>query len=383
MATALYGTALYGVPLYGGQAYSWEYRIEHWRGSAMVQRLDPLLRTGSWEYIRFTGCGRGDFALAMDYDRAGEFMADDEIRVYCRDEVGPGYTLFYRGLLTAMEPELGVYDTIRLSTMGYKLYLDRITIDRTYTATEISLIVKNILDTDVVPNSRITYVGADLDATSFTPDSVTFLSTAAEAIDLLAKLGSMMEYGVDKDGKFFFRTPSTTVGFRFPFEKDVTDAREMLDYEKIVNRAIVRGAGSTKQTRNDAASQAKYGIRAAILHNTAATTNAMANQYGDAILADQAEADLRSTITLAANRAMIESVRPVKRVTMLKAPLAYGAPLYGAAKYQGDYQYKISRIQYVITELGLQTTLELGRSRPRLADTIFQLASNIRAARPT
>jgi hypothetical protein len=384
MATALYGTVKYGEATYGGQAYAFDVRVEHWHAAQMIQRLDPVLRDGGWEYLRFGGCGQGTFTLSLAYECAGEFRSDDEIRVYCRDTAGPNYSLFYRGLVCQVEPAIGVKDSITVTTMGYRLYLDRIPVDATYDDTEVSLIVRDVLDTVVCPNSAITYDSADINTTGFTPDSITFLCSAAEALDMLAKLGGMMEYGVDRDGKFFFRTPSTTVAFRFPLEKDVVESRDVYNWEEIVNRVIVRGADTVKRTRNDTTSQAKYGIRAKIVHNTSATTNTVADEYGDAILADQSDYKPSGSLTLAANRVLIEATRPLRLVTRMKDRVLYGQVTYGdGSHYQALYQYRIARINYRVSEIGLTTSLELGMLRPRLADYIFQLNSNLRAARPT
>jgi Concanavalin A-like lectin/glucanases superfamily len=294
-----------------------------------------------------------------------------EVKIYVRDETGPGFTQFYDGLTVSQEPTLGTQDKLTVTTMGYLALLDRLPVDATYAATEVSAIVTNILDTVVVPNTSVTYLPADIDATTFTPDSISLLSSVTEAMDLLAKLAGMYEYGVDRNKRFYFKKPSSTVGLRYAYGADVTVGRELIDYETIVNRVIVRGADTTKRTRNSAASQALYGIRASILHNTAATTNAVADQYGDAILADRSTPDRRSTVTIAGTRTLVEATVPIPRCVLTTAQ--------GAT----DYPYRVSRIGYARKANGLEATLDLGLARPSIADLVFRLASNIKDARPT
>jgi hypothetical protein len=375
-----YGTGV----KYGGPSYPFEVRVEHYnRSGILLEQLAPDLREATWTYQRIGGCGDASFVLSRDYEEAGGFSGNHEIKVYVRDETGPRFSLFYDGIVYAIDPALGEQDTITVYTTGYGHELNWLVVNATYTNTEISAIVKTILDTIVVPNSDITYVASDIENTGYAPSSISFLGSVAEAFDTLAKLGGVMEYGVDRNRAFYFKIPSTTLGYKFPTGGRLNQLQEMVDFDKIVNQIVVRGAGTVKRTRNSTQSQEKYRIRADVIENTSVTVDAVADQLGDAILADRAEASLRSVVGLVGSRTLYEGTTPIPKVGVLKSTKKYGTFKYGAASYQGTYAYRVSRIDYTLSEAGLNVRFELGIARPRASEMLAQLQDSIRAAMPT
>jgi len=167
-------------------------------------------------------------------------------------------------------------EMIDVTGHGYFDQLGRYYVDRDYSSDEISVIVKDILDNDVVTPSDISYDAGDVAATSYTPDTLEFNTDAKSALETLADIAGSREWGVDKDRKFFFKAKSTTPGFYFTMGRYVTDFQADQSFGDIINRVIVQGGESSgspfTRTVNDTDSQTKYGRRDKVIQNSSITT---------------------------------------------------------------------------------------------------------------
>ena len=360
-----------------------DYRIEQRRADGtLVRRLDRACTAADTEYLRLGGCGVGRFVVPAPIADAPQYQGSDDLRVYLVDS-GVA-TLVYRGLITSVELAVGEQGTITITTDGYRVQLGWTLIDATWFGKEVSQIVTDLLDTYVLPATDITYDPADIEPGDYVVDAVTFMGLATSAIETLAQLAGAWEWGVDRNAKFFFRRPSEVVAMQCRLEAGATRWTETWDYSQIVNRILVRGAGTVKVTRNDLQSQARYGVRSDVVYLTSLTTEPDAERYGDAVLAQRADVAMRGQLTLAKDSTLFEAGTPVPRLSVQQAStVRYGERLYAEDAYNGEYPYQVQRISRRMTETGCEATLDLGLARPRLADLLTQLSNSLAAARPT
>ena len=342
----------------------------------------------SWQYNRIGGCGAFNFTLPRRFDDQGDLGGDYEILIYRRSSVG-AHTLWYSGFLEDRMPSLTEPEKIAVKGYGYSAQLSRIIVDATYSSKEISVIVKDILDNYVVPNTDITYDAADIEATTFTADTLTFNTTAQNALKTLAEIAGTREWGVDENKKFFFKARSSTVNFYYFAGHKVTSFSNIDSFREIINRIYIEGGevGGTKYERtiNDTDSQAKYGLREQIYQNAAITTGSVADQFGGAILAEKGDLARRGKLTVVDDLIQNESTIPLGTLIFRTTGVRYGEKKYGTFLYSGEVKYQINKINYHIEDnKTLVKTLDLGQLRPSISEEIEQLAfelEQLRAAR--
>ena len=84
---------------------------------------------------------------------------------------------------------------------------------KSYTSTRIDLIVDNIVDIFITPNTDITK--GTIDTAGFTADVMDFKTNVISALKTLAEIEGRVEYGVDENLVFFWRDESTAVSYKF------------------------------------------------------------------------------------------------------------------------------------------------------------------------
>jgi len=342
-----------------------------------------------WEYKRIGGCGNFSFILPRKFDDVGYVRGDFNIRIYKRTGAGT-FSLWYQGLIEDRSPALGDNEKVQVRGFGYSSQLERIHVSKTYTSDEISVIVKDILDTYVTPNTNIAYDAGDIEATSFTADSLEFKNvSAASAFKTLADLVGTREWGVGKDRKFFFKARSTAVNYRFWLGKNITKVNQLDTFRQIINRMLIEGGdvAGTKYTRtiNRAASQVKYGLREKVIQNAAIVTNTVADQYGSAVLDENENMSRRVTCEQIDNETLIEDSVPLGMAVIKEAGIRYSEKYYGVFLYAGVIEYQINKILYKLDDSGgLSKKFSLGKLRPSTTESLKGIEYEIeqlRAAR--
>lgn len=346
----------------------------------LLEILDNEFYGLSWDYDRVGGCGSFRFSLPREFCNERYISGDFNIRIYVRNSSTNAYDLWYQGVVEDKQPSVTDNETIQVSGHGYQAQLSRIYIDETYTGQEVSVIVKDILDTYIVPNTDITYDAGDIVATDFTPDSFKFNTSAADALQTLADTVGLREWGVDKDRKFFFKERSSTVGFRFPLGRNVRSFTSDDSFKDIVNRVIVQGGDigdppvPYTATYNDTISQLKYGIRTRVVQNSSITTDEVSEQFADSIIAERNDVVRKGSCEIIGYGSRIESAIPIPMFTLVSAPTLYGEKNYGTFLYSGVISYQINRIGYNLTDVGdIVVRLDLGKLRPNISEVIGQL----------
>ena len=179
--------------------------------------LDNEFTGLQWAYACVGGCGEFSFKLPRKRFAEKAISGDYNIKIYHRNIATNVYDLWYQGLIENKIPNVqGLTEDIEFSGHGYQVQLSRIYLNNiTYTSMEASVIIKAILDTYITPNTNISYNISDLQATTFTFDSINFNDTALGAIQKIADVCGLIEWGVDRNRSFFFKAQSTTPGFTF------------------------------------------------------------------------------------------------------------------------------------------------------------------------
>lgn len=356
----------------------------------LIKILTKFVRGLSWEYVRIGGCGRCSMNLAMLLDTLENVSADCDIQIRLENSSG-GTDLAYRGYIETDKPILSKQDKIQLQTFGYVGQLKRVRVNKTYNNQEISVIVKDILDTFVIPNTSIIYDTSDIEGTQFVVDTIEFDEMADSALRILAELAGSIEWGVDRNRKFFFKTKSDATRHYLRLKKEITNYDTINDYGSIVNRLIIKGGmlnGSQfVDTINNDESQTSYGLRTQIISNSAIVTSSVSQQYGTMVLAEKAKIQRRITVKVTKNTKFFEDTIPLGRLSLLGETVyqakQYGDDdaIYGTFKYGGQASLQINKIQYKITDERTEVNINGGASRPDISEQIKKLEFEINQLR--
>lgn len=349
--------------------------------------LDREFLDLSWAYSRIGGCGEFSFKLPRKRFSERAIIGDFNVRIYYRNPETGVFDLWYQGLIESKVPTVkGNTENIIITGHGYQSQLSRIYLNNiTYTSQEVSVIVKDILDNYVTPDTDITYSASDIEVTSFTVSSINFNDDVKSAFQKLADITGSREWGVDKNRKFFFKARSSTIGFRFLSGTNIMDFEDTQDFSKIINRIIFQGAqaGGTYFTAgpyNDTASQAKYGIRSTVIQNSSVVTSDVASQLADAKFDEFGEVTRKASCALVGFGqrggfdAQMEGTTPLPLFAEISRKTKYGEKEYGTFLYSGIIGRIINRINYFLTNNNsLKIDLDLGQLRTDFAEQISQI----------
>lgn len=342
----------------------------------LVKVLTKDVKDLSWDYDRIGGCGRCSISLALS--ELENISADYDVQIRLED--GAGATrLVYRGYVESYRPVMDIKDQVQIDVFGYVGQLDRVRVNHTYTNQEISVIIKDILDTYVKPNTSIDYAVADIEATSFTVEEIVFDDLASDVLKTLADLAGLMEWGVDRELNFFFKRQSDSVNFYLRQGINIKKFDNLDDYGAIINRINIKGSDLLDETVNNLESQAAYGLRTQIVSQSSITTASVAQQYGASILAEKAKINRKTTIQIINNTQFFEETTPLGKVSILGGTIQqakqYGDDdaIYGNFKYGGLPSYQINKMTYKLTGAGTSVNMNAGYSRPDIADEIKKL----------
>jgi len=343
--------------------------------------LDSEALDVSWSYSSVGGCGNFNFMLPRKRFGERALTGESNIRIYRRDRDTQSHILRFQGLIENKQPSFeGNSERIPVSGHGYVIQLKRIYLNNVpYTSQEASVIVKDILDNYVVPNTDVTYDASDIEATSFTFDSVQFNDNALDSIEKIAKTVGGIEWGVDRNRKFFFKARSTSIGFRFIGGKNLINFIDNQDFGQIINQVYVQGAqvGGTYFTfgaYSNESSKIKYNLRESIIQNSSIKTESVASQFATAYLDENSEVIRRASGTLVDYDALLEATTPLTLFAEVGRKHKYGQKKYGTILYQGIVSRLVNRVNYKLSNNGgLTVSVELDHLRPKTSEIISQL----------
>lgn len=350
------------------------------RSFNVIAEIQDKINNLKWEYNRIGGCGAFSFNIDRRFCREIEMGTNFNIKIYRRNPSTDVYDLWYQGRIENKIANVkNQQEVINVKGMGYQSALSDIYVDRDYSSKTVEFMVEDILDNDVVPNTDI--IKDTISATGLTADTWEVNTNALNAIKSLAEYTGTREWGVDKDRKFFFKVRSSTVGFIQPFGRTVLNFSTDSSYKEIVNRVVIIGGdvgGSPfSRTVNDLPSQTKHGRRDRVVQNSAIVTNAVADQFGNALLAEFKDIVRRAKIELL-DEQLIEVAIPIPLFQMRPRGRKWGEFRWGEALWSGLIDYQINRIQYKLdNQSNLKINIQLGVLTPDIAENINQLAFRI------
>lgn len=368
-----------------------EFRVElRDRQFNILELLDSQMDSLTFDYSRIGGCGDFDFNLPRSYCDEKFISGGFNLRIYVWNDSTQVFDLWYQGYVQEKIPTVeSGKEYVRVIGHGYQAQLSNIQMSNvTYTSQEISVIVKNILDTYIVPNTDIVYDIGDLVSTGFTIDSINFSTDCGSALTTLADIAGTREWGVDRNRKFFFKARATTPGLYFSLGQEVVNFSENQDFKSIINRVIIQGGDlgggvAYSKTFNDTQSQLKYGIISQIIQNSSITTDAVAQQLATATFLDYDDVIRKATCDVVNRKEQFEATIPIPLVVMIAdSAILYGQQRYGTFLYSGLVNRQINRITYKIdSNSALETTLELGNLLPDDADYVSRLQYQVEQLR--
>lgn len=350
------------------------------RSFNVLEEIQDVAGNISWDYSRNGGCGSFSFDVPIKYCRELTLGGNFNVKIYRRNPSTKAFDLWYQGRIENKGHSVrGEDETINISGSGYLSALKDVSdINTTYTSTEVSVIVKSILDNYIVPNTGVTYDAGDIEATTFTPDSIEFKYTdALSVMQTLADLVGTREWGVDRNRKFFFKARSSTVAFRYPMSKNILSFTNDTTTQDIANHIIIIGgdvAGTpVTATYDDTASRLKWGRRDKVIQNSAIVTSAVASQYATAQFAEFADVSRRAKVSIL-QEVLFENTTPMGLFQIIPKLITYGTMKYGTFLYSGLTNLQANRIQYRMDDVGnLSVSVDLGQLRPSIAEDISQV----------
>jgi hypothetical protein len=354
----------------------------------LIRVLNKEASNVSWDYNRIGGCGAS--MMNLEVVELPEVGADYNIQIRLEDGQG-GTNLVYSGYVESNRPVVDVKPSVQLKAFGYSGQLARVRVNETYANVEVSVIVKDILDTYVLPDTSIEYVDVDIEPTGFSIDSLPFDCMADEAMKTLAEIAGGVEWGVDVNRKFFFTKKSDAIRHYLRYKIDVAKFDPLDDYGAIINRLYIKGGKvggvQFEDTANNSESQGRYGLRSQIISNSSIVTSSVSQRYGTMMLADQAKVQRKISIKVKINTRFFEQTIPLGKISIIAETITqarkYGDSdaIYGKFKYGGNQSFEIDKISYKLIDQGTEVTINAGTARPDVAEEIKKLEFEIQQLR--
>lgn len=361
-----------------------EYRIVISRRDTVDAPLAEVQNEANglkWEYNRIGGCGAFSFSVAKRLFKDTNLELDSNVKIYLKES--GTYVLRFQGKIQSKNYSIrGEDETINVQGFGYQVELNNIYVNQNYSSTETSLVAVDILNDDVVPNTNITFLSSTgIDATSFTPNSLEFNTTAINCFQTLAEIAGTREWGVDENRRFYFKTRSSSVGFQLPIGSVLESLTYDVSSKDVVNRVIIIGGDVAgvpyTRTVNDTTSQVKWKRRDSVIQNSAIVTDAVADQFGASMLEEFKNVSRRVMFNEISNRIWEDDI-PMPLIQLKTDVDKYGTKKYGEGLYNDIVNLRINRVSYSIDENGvMSSSLDLGLLRPDAAENIAQLKYQI------
>jgi hypothetical protein len=335
-----------------------------------------------WEYNRVGGCGQCNVTLITPYDFIErKVVPKASIEIYIDEE------LRYSGkFIKRIKKMRGGLETLVLQFYGYVVDLVGFIVQDTYENTEVSVIIKDLLDTYIVPNTGITYDEADVEVSDYVVQSITFNHSIRDAITLLAQLGGNFEWGVDRNKKFYFKRTDPNVRRVYVIGREVENFEELRDDEKIVNvlRVFGNNAAAPLAEVRSTLSVNIFGEKQDNLFESSISETSDANRLGAVKLKNLSNYQRAVRFSAAKDDEFIEETTPLGATTLqlttFRAMPKYRlAGKYGVTnKYGNLLRDQAGNIRYRVDGGGMIVDVTLSNDVPNLGDTQKRVEYEIR-----
>jgi hypothetical protein len=217
-----------------------------------------------------------------------------------------------------------------------------------------------------------------------------------ESLRTLAELQGDVEYGVDEDLVFFWRTESATLRHKFFVGNNVELLERRINWEKLVNRVIFQGGDVSGaefiKTADASDSQTAYFLAEQIMSNSAIITDSVADQYLGAILRDGSQPVLNLRAKIPNTTLRFEDTIPMGEVGFYDVDHDQSRYVWGTTANSGSnliwgkagaggsgavwgsfYHAQIDRISYDLSDTTERFNIEI-----QLGDTILETSAKIK-----
>lgn len=369
-----------------------EFRIElRDRNFNILEVLDNQVDSLSFTYARLGGCGSFSFNLPRAYCDEKFISGGCNVRIYIWDDVTQFFDLWYQGYVQTKTPSIqGGQEMVNVAGQGYQGQLSNIQLNNiTYVNQELSVIVADIVQNHIAPNTGIVYNPALIQPTAFVGSTINFSTDCGSALQTLEEIAGNFEYGVDVNRNFYFIPQSTISAIFFSLGANVQNFSEQQDFTKIINQVVFQGGtpdGATvpyTNTFDDTLSQLKYGIQSEIIQSSSITDDQVAQQYANSIFEDFDEVVRSATCDYCGRKERLEAVLPIPlTVIIADSAILYGQQEYGTFLYSGLIPRQINQVTYNIdSQKGLSVNLQLGTLLPNNADFLNRLQYQVEQLR--
>lgn len=393
-----YGQGKYGQFKYGRAESGFQFLAQISTSDGTIQSfLNNQIIDLSWEFNRIGGCGDFECTLKRSFDDLVGLTASNlkelyDFRIYITSGVGGSSTLYYRGYIKNIRPNLSDSEEVIISGAGYGDMLKSIIMHdgtgapKEYTNKTISQVVTAIVNDFVTGNCPIT--AGDIDTYSTAVASIKFNDSVTEALDKLAEIVGA-DWGVDRDREIYFRTPSASAGFRWFIGKDIGLLEDEINYDDLINEVLIEGAYVDgvpyRYIQRNQASIDLFGLKQKRFNNSSIVSEEVAQKFASSIL-DRYHIYLRNMrINLPLNKTLIEETTPIPLVAIHKNPkqitYKYGTFKYGEQAYSGEQLHRIESISYQLMDLSIDTTIELNFGKPEITNEFNELDFKIEQQR--
>ena len=315
-----------------------------------------------FELISF-GCGAFSFTI--------NDLPDFNITYRTRVDIHPYFdsTPWFTGFIQVI-PKPGKKRPYTFSGFGYFEQLDWVTITASYQNQEVSLIIKDIIQNYVAPNTQIIYNESKIEATSYTITSIDFDHTKAkDALQTLADIAQGYEFGVDNSREFYFRAIDTETRYHYWVGKQFQDIEIEEDPNSVRNKLYVKagqisGGSNIIGSVQDNSSISTYGLREDVITAPEILNSSDALQWANYILQDLKDPKVRAQIHNVFLDSTKEKIEPKGkcRITV----------------YDGtEYQLAVKRVLYSISKSGILAELELGEIQEPFEKQIVDIVKEI------
>lgn len=306
---------------------------------------ESLISEIGFELMAF-GCGAFEFVLDdLPSNFTPTFRTRVDIHPYFDDI--PWFTGFIQTI-----PRKGERRPCKYAGFGFFEQLDWVLVTKSYASQEVSVVIKDIIQTFVDPPTQIIYNESKIQATTYTVQSIDFDHVSAkDAIQALADIAQGYEFGVDNSREFYFRPIDTATYYWYWVGKQFQDIEIEEDPLGIRNKLYVKSGKTQEGGSNiignvyNQASIDTYGLREEVITAPDILNNDDAIQWANQILSEKKDPKIKAGIK---NVLFDETKTKIDSKGKIKITVFDGT----------EYELLIKRIQYRISSKGITADIE-------------------------
>lgn len=334
-----------------------------------------------WEFNRKGGCGQCQIEFPwQDENYLRHSHPNYSVQILIDDE------LRYSGKVVNQARELASgSEMITLTGYGFLTELASLYVRVTFYNQGIKTIVQYILDNHVVGLSNVTYDLSDIDDPGYTVSAVSFNHTVQDAMAFLAKLAGNIDWGVDRNKKFFFKNYDTNIRHVYVLGKDVVGLHEEYRDESTINVLNVYSDSTFLFPIQSTMSINLFGRREGNLFESALSGEADFVRLATSFLKKSGTIKRSISCDITKQDEFIEKTLPIGAIA-INSKRFRERPKYGHVNQYGRNNVKygnlkrdqLTNVRYELDGGGLSVSLQLEDNRPNVGDQTNRLNYEIK-----